>query len=104
VSWKSFVLNTMWVVVSFLLILLFSTQDKEWFIDGQEIKNICDLMKYIESEDIRLVGVFITLPLFIPFVYAVVWKKQRNLWQWLIILFLLSFWLWRFIFRYQFCF
>ena len=35
-SWKSFTLNFIWGIVSIILIIMFSTQDKEWFIDGGE--------------------------------------------------------------------
>ncbi|KFC07277.1 putative inner membrane protein [Trabulsiella guamensis ATCC 49490] len=102
-TWKSFVLNIVWGLVSFAFIAMFSTQDKEWFIGEEGINNICDLMTYIENDDIRDVGIIITLPFFIPYIYAIVRRKQRNLWQYFIVAALLSYWLWRFIFRYQLC-
>ena len=69
-SWKSFTLNFIWGIVSIILIIMFSTQDKEWFIDGRGINNVCDVMNYIEDDDVRSVGIILTLPLFIPFIYA----------------------------------
>lgn len=45
-SWKSFTLNFIWSIVSIISIIIFSTQDKEWFIDGRGINDICDVMKY----------------------------------------------------------
>jgi hypothetical protein len=39
---------------------IFSTQDKEWFIDGLGVNNICDLMTYVESDDIRDAGIIFT--------------------------------------------
>lgn len=102
-SCKSFALNFIWAIVSIMFIIIFSTQDKEWFIDGRGINNICDVMKYIENDDIRSVGITLTLPLFIPFIYATVWRRQRSIWQYSVIGALLLFWLWRFVIRYQLC-
>lgn len=102
-SWKSFTLNFIWGIVSIILIIMFSTQDKEWFIDGRGINNVCDVMDYIEDDDVRSVGIILTLPLFIPFIYAIVWRRQRGIWQYSIMATLLLFWLWRFNIRYQLC-
>ncbi|WES67992.1 YjeO family protein [Superficieibacter sp. HKU1] len=102
-SWKSFAINMIWLLLCVILITLFSTQDKEWFIDGSDIKNICDVMEYIENDDVRLVGVALTIPLFFPFIYVIIWRKQRSLWQYSVAVVLLVFWLWRFIFRYYLC-
>ena len=44
---KAISLNVIWGTVSFVLIIIFSTQDKEWFIDGLGVNNICDLMTYV---------------------------------------------------------
>ena len=102
-SWKSFAINIIWLLLCVILIILFSTQDKEWFIDGGEIKNICDVMEYIENDDVRFVGVALTLPLFFPFIYVIIWRKERSIWQYTVAVVLLMFWLWRFIFRYYLC-
>ena len=102
--WKSFVLNIMWVIICVIFITLLSTQDKEWFIDGHEIKNICDVMSSVENDDVRLEGMFYTLTLFTPFLYAIVLKKQRSFWQYTVVVTVAIFWLWRFVFRYQMCF
>ena len=64
---------------------MLSVQDKEWFIDGRGINNICDVMTYLENDDIRPVGVIMTLPLFIPYIYAVIRKRQRSFWQYSVI-------------------
>lgn len=83
---------------------MLSVQDKEWFIDGRGINNICDVMTYLENDDIRPVGVIMTLPLFIPYIYVVIWKRQRSLWQYSVIATMVFYWLWRFFIRYQICF
>ncbi|WP_318364121.1 DUF2645 family protein [Enterobacter sp.] len=102
-NWKSITYNIIWFSISFSLILIFSTQDKEWFINGREINNICDVMTSIESDDIRFFGAILTLPLFFPFLYAIFWKKQHSIWQFSVFILLMLFWLWRFIFRYLIC-
>ncbi|WP_318356169.1 YjeO family protein [Enterobacter sp.] len=102
-NWKSLTCNIIWLLFSFFLMLIFSTQDKESMIDGREINTICDVMIYFEDDDIRSIGMMLTIPLFFPLIYAILWKKQRNIWQYLVFIILLSFWLWRFIIRYQVC-
>lgn len=102
-SWKSFTLNFIWFWVSILCISLFSTQDKEWFIDGNGINNICDLMIYIENDDIRPIGVAMTIPVFFPFIYAMTYKKQRSGWQYSVVVAVALFWVWCFFLRYQLC-
>lgn len=82
---------------------MLSVQDKEWFVDGRGINNICDVMTYLENDDIRPVGIIMTLPLFIPYIYAVIWRKQCSLWQYFVIAIILFYWLWQFFLRYQFC-
>ncbi|EAV4956155.1 YjeO family protein, partial [Salmonella enterica] len=57
-----------------------------------------------ENDDIRPVGVIMTLPLFIPYIYVVIWKRQRSLWQYSVIATMVFYWLWRFFIRYQICF
>ncbi|WP_318389885.1 YjeO family protein [Enterobacter sp.] len=102
-NWKSLTCNIIWLLFSFFLMLIFSTQDKESMIDGREINTICDVMIYFEEDDIRSIGMMLTIPLFFPLIYTILWKKQRNIWQYLVFIILLSFWLWRFIIRYQVC-
>lgn len=102
-SWKGFTLGFVWFWFSVLLISLFSAQGKEWLIDGGSIKNICDLMTYIGNDDIRDVGKVITIPLFFPYIYLLVWKKQRHWFLYLTLLAVFAFWIWRFFMRYQLC-
>lgn len=101
--WKGFTLGLVWFCFTVLLILLFSTQDKEWLIDGSNIKNICEVMIFMENDDIRDAGRIITLPLFFPLVYLLVWKKKRHGFLWLLLLCVFAFWLWRFYLRYTLC-
>lgn len=101
--WKSFTLGFVWFWLCILFISLFSAQDKEWMIDGVSIKNICDLRTYIENDDISDVGRIITIPLFLPFVYLLVWKKKHHWFLYLIFLCIIAFWVWRFYLRYRLC-
>ena len=101
-KWK-FIVSIVWLLVSFMLITLLSTQDKEWLIDGGEIRNICDLMKSVENDDVRIVAMVITLPLFFPYLYILTTKKKKGCFQYMSMASIVLFWLWRFILRYQFC-
>ena len=53
--------------------------------------------------DIRDAGIIFTLPLFIPYIYVIAYRKPRSFWQLLTVTVLVCFWLWRFFLRYQFC-
>ncbi|MFC3189202.1 DUF2645 family protein [Pseudocitrobacter faecalis] len=71
-----FVINIVWALISSGLILVLSTQDKEWFIDGEGINNICDVMKYVENDDVRFGGMLMTLPLFF-LIYTFYLKRKE---------------------------
>ncbi|MDV5354888.1 YjeO family protein [Enterobacter asburiae] len=101
--WKGFTLGFIWFWLSIFLILLVSTQDKEWLIDGVDITNICDLMISIASDDIRDIGLAVTVPLFFPFFYLMAWKRQHHWFQYLLFIAIFAFWLWRFFLRYTVC-
>lgn len=72
-----FVLCCIWFIVAFLWITITSALDKEWMIDGRGINNVCDVLMYLEEDDIRDVGVIMTLPLFFPFLWFALWRKTR---------------------------
>ncbi|MER2890717.1 DUF2645 family protein, partial [Escherichia coli] len=40
-TYKIFTLGIIWLCMSILVIVVFSTQDKEWWIGEENIKNIC---------------------------------------------------------------
>ncbi len=63
-SYKIFTLGIIWLCLSIIVTVIFSTQDKEWWIGEENIKNICDLMAYVENDDIRGFGMLITFPIF----------------------------------------
>jgi hypothetical protein len=101
-NWKIFSLGSMWLVISLFWIVFCSVQDKEWWIGQGEVHNICDLMRMIENDDARDFGIFFSLPLFFPVVYAVI-KKKRYWFFWLVTLLITGYWLWQFFIRYQLC-
>lgn len=75
-SAHQFILCCIWFFVSVLWILILSTLDKEWMIDGRGINNICDVLEHLENDDTRDVGVIMTLPLFFPFLWFTQWRKN----------------------------
>lgn len=102
-TWKIFTLSIVWFIVSLFWIVFCSVQDKEWWIGQGEIKNICDLMSYIENDDIRDVGVFYSLPIFFPAIYVIIIKRKRDWFVCLTTILISGYWLWQFFLRYQFC-
>ncbi|MBB1199144.1 DUF2645 family protein [Enterobacteriaceae bacterium 89] len=102
-SWKKFSLTTLWLIASVCWIMLWSIQDKEWWIRDGGIENICELMAYIENDDIREVGMILTLPVFFPVVYVILIKRKSDWLIYLVTALISAFWLWQFVARYQFC-
>ena len=102
-KYKTYALGVIWIEISLLWILFFSVQDKEWWIGEGGIKNICDLMTYIENDDIRDVGIIFSLPVFFPAIYALIIKKKRHWFIYVATLFITGYWLWQFFIRYQLC-
>ncbi|HAI3447614.1 MULTISPECIES: YjeO family protein [Escherichia] len=102
-SAHQFILCCIWFFVSVLWILILSTLDKEWMIDGRGINNICDVLEYLENDDTRDVGVIMTLPLFFPFLWFTQWRKKRGWFMYATALAIFGYWLWQFFLRYQFC-
>lgn len=45
-------------------------------IDEGGVKNICDVLEYLENDDTRDVGVILTLPLFFPFLWFALRRKK----------------------------
>ncbi|WP_235047434.1 DUF2645 family protein [Cronobacter sakazakii] len=74
-KYKLLTLCIIWFGVSVFWVIIFSVQDKEWWIGQGEIKNICDLVYYIEEDDSRNTGIIFSLPVFFPAVYAIFIKK-----------------------------
>ncbi|ENT4821533.1 TPA: YjeO family protein [Citrobacter farmeri] len=103
-TWKMFTLGFIWLWISMIHILLFSTRDKEWMIGSGEINNFCQLTRSILEDDIRDVGVIVTLPLFLPMIYTIFWKKNHHWYLWLLLTGVFAYWLWRFYLRYHWCF
>lgn len=101
-SAHQFILCCIWFFVSVLWILILSTLDKEWMIDGRGINNICDVLEHLENDDTRDVGVIMTLPLFFPFLWFTQWRK-RGWFMYATALAIFGYWLWQFFLRYQFC-
>ncbi|KNC93230.1 YjeO family protein [Trabulsiella odontotermitis] len=103
-SWKRFTLVFIWTLFSVLWILLLTVHDKEWWIGTNNINNFCDLINAVEDDDTRDVGILVTLPLFFPVLYALFIKKKRFALLYIATFAVAGFWLWRFYFRYQWCF
>lgn len=102
-TWKMFSLGCIWLFVSIINILLFSTRDKEWMIGSEEITNFCQLTRSILEDDTRIVGVPITLLLFLPMLYVMFWKKIQHWYLWLLLVIVFAYWLWKFFLRYYWC-
>lgn len=85
------------------MIILFSFIDKESLIDGVEIKNICDVMHNFSVDDFRDVGRIFTSLMIVPLLYYCCCKRTRAWYLYLMTLFLIGFWVWRFFLRFHLC-
>lgn len=91
-----FVLCCIWFVMAFFWITITSELDKEWMIDEGGVKNICNVLEYLENDDTRDVGVILTLPLFFPFLWFALWRKTRLEFMYATALAIFGYWLWQF--------
>ncbi len=102
-TWKVFTLGFLWAITSLFWIVFCSVQDKEWWIGYGDVNNICNLMRSIANDDIRDVGIFFSLPVFFPAIYAIFIKKKQYWFIYIITLLISGYWLWQFFIRYQLC-
>lgn len=102
-NWKSFTLSFIWFLICAAMITMFSYVDKEWFIDGREIKNICEVMQALVVDDTRDIGGSLTFLMIVPLIYYSFHKKHRAWHLYLMTVLLIAFWVWRFYLRFQLC-
>ncbi|MFK8260154.1 DUF2645 family protein [Erwinia sp. AnSW2-5] len=72
-------------------------------IDGVRIKNICDLMRAYDMDDIRDVTGPMTLMMISPFLYWVLRKKCKSWLPNISFIVLCGYWLWSFYIQYALC-
>ncbi|WP_431222606.1 YjeO family protein [Serratia sp. L9] len=89
--------------VCLLSILVLSYVDKKDFIDGDEVKDICDVRRMSAIDDTRDVTASLTMPFILPFIYLVVRRKLRSSTLNVALFLLIAFWLWRFFIRFAMC-
>ncbi|QQA77820.1 DUF2645 family protein [Pectobacterium parmentieri] len=101
-----FSINTMMVIYSLFVIVICmmgGVFKEEWFIDGDEIKNVCDVLRVIVVDDYRETVAIATLALISPVVIYGAINKFRIVSINLILLVFLFFWAWFFIIKYRNC-
>jgi hypothetical protein len=84
-------------------ILVLSYADKEDLIDGDEVRNICDVRRMFFIDDTRDVTAPLTLLFIAPLIYLVVKRRFRSLPLNIALATVVIFWLWRFFIRFSIC-
>ncbi|WP_380180224.1 DUF2645 family protein [Kalamiella sp. sgz302252] len=79
------------------------TLKEESFINGEEIKDVCDVLRYIVVDDYRETMAIASLIAISPVLIYSCLKKMKLPAINIILLFFLITWLWNFIFKYQGC-
>ncbi|WP_437616234.1 YjeO family protein [Erwinia sp. V71] len=102
-NWKNFTLSFTGFLLCLFFIFYYSFFKEEYYIDGDEIKNVCDAWRVFVVDDIRDVTAPLTLAMIAPFIVMSVRKKSRSRFLWLMTMVLLLSWWWRFFGRLWFC-
>lgn len=102
-NWKMFALTLFYSSFCFFNIAYLSYFKEEQYIDGDEIKTLCDAYKTFVVDDIRSFTAPLTLLLIAPLLWLCWRNKQRTLYLPLFTLLLIAFWYWRFFGRLHGC-
>lgn len=76
---------------------------EEWFIDGDEIKNVCDVLRVIVVDDSRGTIAIASLIAISPVVIYGALNKFREISINIMLLIFCVVWFWNFIFKYRGC-
>ncbi|WP_053115949.1 YjeO family protein [Erwinia iniecta] len=90
-------------LISAVIIEIFSYLDYEEMIGEGEIKNVCVVLEALVIDDTRDVMAPVTFLFVLPLIYMATKRKFKSAPINIITVLLLTFWLWRFFLRYQFC-
>ncbi|MCL6373069.1 DUF2645 family protein [Pectobacterium atrosepticum] len=99
-------INIIMVIYSFFVIItcmMGGVFKEEWFIDGDEIKNVCDVLRAIVVDDYRETVAIATLALITPVVIYGALNKFRIISINIMLLVFLFVWIWFFIVKYRNC-
>ncbi|QKJ85526.1 hypothetical protein PMPD1_0551 [Paramixta manurensis] len=102
-NWKKFTITTLWFLLSIFMIAYLSYFKEEQYIDGDEVKTLCDAYRIFMVDDIRAFTAPLTLMLLLPFIWLTLRKKHRTLYLIVMTVILFAFWYWRFFGRLQLC-
>lgn len=102
-NYKKITLTLIYSLFSFTLIAFLSYLKEEQYIDGNEVKNVCDAVRMFQVDNPRAftasLGFLMLMPLFI----ACLSRKHRNLFLTVVTIALFFWWGWRFYGRLAVC-
>ncbi|WP_072133297.1 DUF2645 family protein [Winslowiella iniecta] len=102
-NWKKFTLSIISLLLCLFFIFYYSYFKEELYIDGDEIKNVCDARRVFVVDDIRDFTAPLSLLIISPFIFFSLKKSTRCGYLTLITLFLFCLWFWRFFGRFLWC-
>lgn len=76
---------------------------EEWFIDGEAINNVCDILRAIVVDDTRKEFAIVTVIAIIPVAIYGALHKFRLIFINISLLLFCSVWLWNYIYKYRDC-
>ncbi|OCQ54691.1 Inner membrane protein YjeO [Photorhabdus australis subsp. thailandensis] len=97
------VLTILYILLCIIVIDGASFFEKEDYIDGQVIKNVCDVYRALVVDDIRGITAPISLLFIFPLFYTAAKKRFKSAFFNAVTLALLAYWLWRFFIRLIVC-
>ncbi|WP_390902554.1 DUF2645 family protein [Winslowiella toletana] len=81
-----------------------SVFDHEYMVGEGALTNICIAFENLVYDDTRDILAPVTFTLIIPFIHLSLRRKFKSLFYNLLLIFLLTFWIWRFFLRFSLCF
>jgi len=103
ISWKR-VTAIGYFFFSLLVIYMMSVFDHEYMVGEGALTNICIAFENLVYDDTRDILAPVTFTLIIPFIHLSLRRKFKSLFYSLLLIFLLTFWIWRFFLRFSLCF
>lgn len=103
-----FVLLINAVIFVYMLFVIFfsilgSVPEYQSFIDGEEIKNVCDVLRSFVSNDIRGIAALVALIAIVPVVFYCIKIKFKSKAINLMLILFSSLWVWNYIIKYRNC-
>ncbi|WP_024560506.1 DUF2645 family protein [Franconibacter pulveris 601] len=102
-NFKKITLTLFYSLFAFTLIAFLSYLKEEEYIDGDEVKNVCDAVRMLQVDDPRAFTASLGFLLLMPLLIACLSRKHRHVFLIVVTIALFFWWVWRFYGRLAVC-